>query len=97
MKCARLVFALALTASTSTAWAAGHQPLSGNPIRNFFYQHDRQRYYGATQYANRDFYDHYPTYNYGFGMPTYQWDWFGPHHRPRRVVGPGYYGMQHAR
>lgn len=71
--------------------SAAHDPVFRHRSGGFFYQHDRQRYYGAYDYRHHDHYDHYPAYGYGFGMPTYHWGWFGAHHRPRRVLHGGYY------
>jgi hypothetical protein len=34
----------------------------------------------------------YPWYGYGFGVPTYNWGYFGVHYRPMNLVHVGYYG-----
>ena len=34
----------------------------------------------------------YPWYGYGFGVPTYNWGYFGAHYRPMSVCHKGYYG-----
>ena len=34
----------------------------------------------------------YPWYGYGFGVPTYNWGYFGAHYRPTVVSHKGYYG-----
>ena len=33
-----------------------------------------------------------PWYGYGFGVPTYNWGYFGATHRPASVCHRGYYG-----
>ena len=33
-----------------------------------------------------------PWYGYGFGVPTYQWGYFGARHRPAVITHHGYYG-----
>ncbi len=33
----------------------------------------------------------YPWYGYGFGVPTYNWGYFGVHYRPSNYVHTGYY------
>lgn len=33
----------------------------------------------------------YPWYGYGFGVPTYNWGYFGVHYRPSNHVHTGYY------
>ena len=33
----------------------------------------------------------YPWYGYGFGVPTYNWGYFGAHYRPFSVSHTGYY------
>ncbi len=35
----------------------------------------------------------YPWYGYGFGVPTYNWGYFGVHYRPYNCVHEGYYGQ----
>jgi len=35
---------------------------------------------------------HSPWYGYGFGVPTYQWGYFGARYRPACVSHKGYYG-----
>lgn len=34
----------------------------------------------------------YPWYGYGFGVPTYNWGYFGARYRPHCVGHSGYYG-----
>jgi len=34
----------------------------------------------------------YPWYGYGFGVPTYQWGYFGAEYRPASISHHGYYG-----
>ena len=34
-----------------------------------------------------------PWYGYGFGVPTYNWGYFGARYRPACVCHTGYYGM----
>ena len=34
----------------------------------------------------------YPWYGYGFGVPTYNWGYFGAHYRPMSICHTGYYG-----
>ena len=34
----------------------------------------------------------YPWYGYGFGVPTYNWGYFGANYRPTAVSHKGYYG-----
>ncbi len=34
----------------------------------------------------------YPWYGYGFGVPTYNWGYFGVRYRPSNYVHEGYYG-----
>ena len=34
----------------------------------------------------------YPWYGYGFGVPTYNWGYFGAQYRPACVTHHGYYG-----
>jgi len=36
----------------------------------------------------------YPWYGYGFGVPTYNWGYFGARYRPAIVSHKGYYGRQ---
>ncbi len=33
-----------------------------------------------------------PWYGYGFGVPTYQWGYFGARYRPAVISHKGYYG-----
>ena len=35
---------------------------------------------------------HCPWYGYGFGVPTYNWGYFGARYRPACICHHGYYG-----
>jgi hypothetical protein len=34
-----------------------------------------------------------PWHGYGFGVPTYNWGYFGAHYRPMSICHTGYYGQ----
>jgi len=45
---------------------------------------------GPHRYAEYNVYG--PWYGYGFGVPTYQWGYFGARYRPAAICHKGYYG-----
>ena len=75
---------------------------AGGPLRLFSKAHTTQHHQGSpyivsygTPAPHR--YPEYntansPWYGYGFGVPTYNWGYFGAHYRPTVVSHKGYYG-----
>lgn len=45
---------------------------------------------GPHRYGEYNVYS--PWYGYGFGVPTYQWGYFGARYRPACISHKGYYG-----
>ena len=77
------------SAGNLLGWLKGHCPgrspdYLGNPKSIFGSRPDPHLY--------PEYNVHYPWYGYGFGVPTYNWGYFGARYRPAVVCHKGYHG-----
>ena len=83
-------------AGSLLGWLGGcrHHPPAyvGNPKRIVAAPPGPHRYaeHGPHHYPEYNVYG--PWYGYGFGVPTYQWGYFGARYRPVCITHKGYYG-----
>jgi len=76
------------TAGNLLGWLAGHhqapEPWPAHGQRHVAAPPGPHRYAEYNVYG--------PWYGYGFGVPTYQWGYFGARYRPAVICHKGYYG-----
>ncbi|OHB67869.1 MAG: hypothetical protein A2V70_03280 [Planctomycetes bacterium RBG_13_63_9] len=68
--------------------------LKGSDCKPPYYQGNPKQVVAAPPGPHRyaEYNAYCPWYGYGFGVPTYNWGYFGAQYRPACVCHKGYYG-----